>query len=713
MRKFIISLIALAGVLFGCQQVDILEPVEDDVQPMKVVSLTTEFDAGDTKASLDSKTGEFKWQNGDVISVLATDGIFYDFTLASGAGQTEAVFKGKIPQTTCITTVATYPSLVPNGTANNILTNSTLNYTLPSEWTWSEGETNVPMVATFEADARKVAFRQVGAVMRFPVRNLPANSSFVLTMNDQTITGQFPVNVAELGQTAMVAGTGASTVTIKYTSTEDADLAVMNVPVPAGVYTDFNVSILDAVGNVIFTKDYFKNYPIQRSVLANMGQIVVTKTPADDGMGSEPDDTNYDAFGLGKMPISYWYTIPDYAHNYDDAKTRELYADMAATGINVVIHYGEVNCSIEENKRIMNIAEDLGMKYIGHVWGATREERYALIKEHLVSSPTYIGEYFGDEPSAQVFDQLGEDIKHYLTEFPGEEAYLNLFPIYTDPKKLGTASENRNQMQAYEEHINQYLNKVPTKTLSYDYYGLLKSGALGGDFYTNLDLVRSKTLARRMPYWVITQAGLVPTINRMPTEKEQRWTVWATLAGGSKGISYFCYWTPNDFEDYMIRRDGTKTDMYYWIQKLNSDIQTIGNKLMYCHADGLILTAPKYYPLYDNNGAGRTHYGPIKKVSGSTSIACGCFRDARVAENGDNFKGYKALVVSQMPTRNADAYLTIDSSVSKISITHINTTQTVELTNTLNTKVGDIAVQFDGAKLTLSIPEGEAAFLEF
>jgi hypothetical protein len=35
------------------------------------------------------------------------------------------------------------------------------------------------------------------------------------------------------------------------------------------------------------------------------------------------------------------------------------------------------------------------------------------------------------------------------------------------------------------------------------------------------------------------------------------------------------------------------------------------------------------------------------------------------------------------------------------------------LTNTLNTTVGDITVKFDGAKLTLSIPEGEAAFLEF
>ena len=134
---------------------------------------------------------------------------------------------------------------------------------------------------------------------------------------------------------------------------------------------------------------------------------------------------------------------------------------------------------------------------------------------------------------------------------------------------------------------------------------------------------------------------------------------------------------------------------------------------MYCHADGVILTAPKYYPLYDNNGAGRTNYGPIKGVSGSTSIACGCFRDARRSENGANYKGYKALVVSQMPTRDAKASLTIDSSVSQVTITHLNTIQTVQLTNTLNTTVGGLTVKFDGSKLTVEIPEGEAAFLEF
>ena len=709
MKKITLIIAALAGLFLGCQKEEIITPDNENAAPATAVTLTARIGDFDTKAIIDN-AGKFLWESDDVISVLATDNKFYDFKLLSGAGQNKAEFMGLIPGGALPTTVAVYPAIAAHGEANTVFAGDTLTLNLPAERTHVQGKATAPMVASFARGAEEIKFMYVGGVIRFPVASLPANATVVVTMHDKTVTGSFPVDITKLGESEIVAGTTASEVTIKYASDAPLAKAEINLPVPPGVYDNFKLTILDGAGQTTFTKDYVsKSNVVKRASILVMREIGF----ADDGVGTEPDDTDYDAFKLGKMPISFWWTVPEYAHGYDDAKTRELYADMAASGINVVLYNGEVNTSVAENKRIMDIAGELGMKFIGNVWGATIDEKFALIKEHLSSSPTYIGEYFGDEPSAYAFDELSQTVTKYLSEFPDEEAYINLYPMYTSINKLGVPNAP-NQVKAYEEHINQYLNKIPTKTLSYDYYGLLNGGGLGGDFYTNLDLVRSRTLVRRMPYWVITQAGAVPTINRMPTEKDERWTVWATLAGGSKGISYFCYWTPaSGFEDYMIRHDGTKTEAYYWIQKLNADIQTIGNKLMYCHADGLILTAPKYYPLYDNNGAGRTNYGPIKGVSGSTSIACGCFRDARRSENGANYKGYKALVVSQMPTRDAKADLTIDSSVSQVTITHLNTIQTVQLTNTLNTTVGGLTVKFDGSKLTIEIPEGEAAFLEF
>ena len=135
MNKLKLTFFSLAAILFGCQQVELTDPNEVGGQPMKTVTISAEMVAEETKASLDSQTGEFAWQSGDLISVLATDGKFYDFILNEGAGSLNAEFTGNIPDTASITTVATYPRIVANGTENTLLSGNTLNYVLPASWT--------------------------------------------------------------------------------------------------------------------------------------------------------------------------------------------------------------------------------------------------------------------------------------------------------------------------------------------------------------------------------------------------------------------------------------------------------------------------------------------------------------------------------------------------------------------------------------------------
>ncbi len=1242
MRIQKILFVALAVLTFiGCHKEEVETSNGVGAQAMKSVTLQTYMD-GDTRASIDSKTGAFTWQSGDLISVLATDGNFYDFVLESGVGEREAVFTGSIPQTAEVTTVATYPRIVTNGSANTVLVGSTLNYNLPATWTYAKDVSNVPMVAAFVEGAEHMAFKQVGGVMRFPVKNLPKQAKFELLMKDKTITGAFPVNIENLGSACMTAGTSASVLTINYTGEVDGAAAEFNVPVPTGTYDNFTLNIKDAEDNVLFTKEYSsKNNVVERATLLNMSEIVMPERPmtaevwpffvdarvvfekqegvteyafyidgaetpviataeevitgqmgaliggqfahnsthtvavakvvdgtpvvaskseavefttgrvmqltyntgtkficagwddvaigtenstvydettqkwslvpkndaingrdirgyrvqlyaedkqtllydeipfsgqvdyggaisnsswlgksennnlllptalsfgwlepgkkyyfrvqtlaepvvfdtpekgyfspdgagvtltsprggcewsnfvemttdaahvastnevfyegfddmmfnsdimnlasaavpeiltapsskyaniasaalyqawaekpfaerkfseqgfntmlgvfyhgltddttttkntpsylneyagslkgwsvvvgadnkpkrtvnpnfgsvrlgesgtasgkvefrtapimsdklsetvptkcivtvkvsahatteqnvnvvlgvyhhrgdvtidnkntiqfnldengaiksewnenytwtdkynyvhyptwfevktemnllkgdvigfeksnpkvdgvsdfyggcitigevlvevdstaddfVDDGVGTEPDDTNYDVYGLGEFPISFWWTVPTAAHNYDSAKTLELYQDMKNSGINVVNYVGELDFSITENKRIMDVCTELGMKFIGNVLGyPTNADRIAAIKDNLASSPTYVGEHLCDEPNVAEFDGLGEFVNAYNAELPNKEVYINLFPEYANAAtQLGTN---------YEDYINQYLEKVKTKSLSYDYYGLHKNGGILSDFYSNLDLVRSKTLDKRMPFWVITQSGIAGS-SRMPTELDQRWSVWSTIAVGSKGISYFCYWTPSaahgDYDDngFMVTQQGDKNPMYYWVQKINADINTIGKKLLPCHADGAIMTSTTYYPLYTNNGLGRTKYGPIEAVSGNTATLCGCFRDARISENGDNYKGYKALVVSEFPNRDITANLTLKASINKVTITHNNTTQEVELmSNMAPITIGTITVSYIDGVMSLAIPSGEAALVEF
>lgn len=1222
---------------------------------MKQVTISTSMDSPSTRASLDSETGAFSWQSGDLISVLATDGNFYDFILESGVGNYEAEFVGSIPENAYVTTVATYPRIVSNGSANTVLVGSTLNYNLPATWTYAKDVSNVPMVAAFSENATHMAFKQVGGVMRFPVKNMPTEAKFIITMEDKTITGAFPVDINNLGTSAMTAGSSASELVINYSSEIDGAYAEFNVPVPTGTYNNFTLTIKDANDKVLFTKEYTSDInKVERATLLNMKEITLPERPmtiaevwpffvdarvvfskvegvtdyafyvdgsetpviltaeelnngmyggliggqfahntthtvavakvvdgtpvadskseavefttgrimqlttntgtkfisagwddvaigkenstvydettkkwsivvedgttdyrsirgyrvqlyaedkttllydeipsnsqidyggsyassswlgkvggnkqliptaisfgwlepgkkyyirvqtlaepvimnspetgcfepntagyrvsserggcawsefvevttdpahvaseneilyegfddmmyngdimnaspgvtpqiltaattnyqtrasadlykawvakpfaereftthnfsdpihaynlgltddarvdsntprylnayagslegwairgggedkrgiypsfgavrlgqsnnatgyvelrtpalqsdklsndvdtkcivtvkvststtdkpnpaqilgiyhyrgdvtvdnsnkiyinqnadgtiksewtenytwtdannyklrptwfevstemnlrngdiisfdrpnvkyngesnyyrgflvlgeikievapeeentfADDGVGTEPDNTNYDVFGLEEFPITYYFGPPTawytkYNENgqayYDDELTKQTYQDIKNAGFNIATYVGEIDCSIAENARLLNICNDLGLKFISNVGGGGVTPDVSVIpeiKEKLYTSPAYLGDIIRDEPKATEFDVMGNYVKEYLNAMPDKEVYVNLFPMYASPTQLASSS--------YEAHINDYIAKVPTKSISYDFYGLKTQTDIHTLYYKNLDLVREKTLDVRKPFWVITQAGPISTSTIDPNEEQQRWSVWSNIALGSKGISYFTYWTPpasaglNESE-YMVRRDGTKRDIYYWIKQINADIKTIGKKLLPCHADGAICSRISYHYMWSNDGMGRTKYGPIQKVGSGLNnyqVLCGCFRDARTSENGENYKGYKALVMSQMPNRDVQALLTLDSAITKITVTHNNTSQEVTISAGMNVTVGDITLSYVNDQLAVNIPNGEAALIEF
>lgn len=270
-----------ACISFSCQMVEFVDTNEHMGQPVKTVSLVADICSLDTKASLDSQTGAFSWQTGDIISVLATDGKFYDFVLEDGNAERIADFTGVIPETSEVTTVAVYPGMVENGAdAAEFLSGNTLGYVLPNEWDYSEDVSNVPMVASFETGASHMSFKQVGGVMRFPVKNLPQKATFVLTMNDKTVTGQFPIDITALGEAAIKAGSEPSVLTINYASEVDGGSADFNVPVPVGVYNNFKVEIKDASDKVLISKNYCADNKVNRSTLLIMKELVLPARPS-------------------------------------------------------------------------------------------------------------------------------------------------------------------------------------------------------------------------------------------------------------------------------------------------------------------------------------------------------------------------------------------------------------------------------------------------
>lgn len=284
MRKKLFLLLASAGLVFsGCVESDIIEPT------LKMQTITVSAGMGtDTKAGV-SDSGAFTWHANDAISVLGTDGLYYTLSLTSGAGTKNAEFTGRVPEGVSITTVATYPAIVENGISSTIYDSESkvLKYTLPAEYTYTEGYANVPMVATFEAGAESFSFKHIGALVRIPLNGMPANSKVYVSTTNRKVTGEFLLATDKVGTAEGVIATVTSTtdnaVTVNYTSEVSGQTAEINLPLPVGTYESLSVSVKNAADEEVFTKTWdlgsleFKRANILVLEAEQVGTIGVSK----------------------------------------------------------------------------------------------------------------------------------------------------------------------------------------------------------------------------------------------------------------------------------------------------------------------------------------------------------------------------------------------------------------------------------------------------
>ena len=390
---------------------------------------------------------------------------------------------------------------------------------------------------------------------------------------------------------------------------------------------------------------------------------------------SVADNTNYYSYGDGFFPISYWWDVPS------SFASKERYEEVKEAGFTMVLHTGEIDRSFEANKQIASWCKELGMKYIGYGLGEIAAERIQNTKELRELYPdTYVGDYGWDEPVGPAAEYITNQIAEYQEAMPGCQLYVNLYPSYA-------RADTQLQSENYGKYLDGYLSRGSCKSISVDTYPLKKNGAIRRDYFYNLDIVRAKTLEKKIPFWVITQSAA--SNDKNVTEPMIRWTVWVDLAFGSKGIAYFTYWQPVGYDSYkyMIARDGTRNPTYDWIKRMNSDVMTIGKTLMNCHADGVITTSYDF-TLYER----RFKYGPVSSISATSGAIAGCFTDVTTGAK-------KILVVNELPTTQSNTVtLSVDNTISSVKITKNNETSVV--------------LPSDG-NISLSVSQGEAILVEF
>ncbi len=283
---------------------------------------------------------------------------------------------------------------------------------------------------------------------------------------------------------------------------------------------------------------------------------------ATEARAAEPARWVQDRFAIG-----YWVG-PQTAH---DAEQR--YQEIADANFTVVI--GTPAIAPAEQLRL---CERFGLRAVIEAGNASP----------LPDGPACWGYQLVDEPNASQFADLARRAAAIREERPGRFGYVNLFPNYASREQLGT--------DTYEEHVRRFVREVKPAVLSMDHYPLMRPDRDGREAYCeNLELFRRVSLEAGIPHWNFFYS--MPFNDRLdPTEAQIRWQIFTSIAYGSRGVLYFCYWTPGkgnggtgEFPKggALITAEGRKTRHYDEARRINAELRHLGPTLMRLRSTGV------------------------------------------------------------------------------------------------------------------------------
>ena len=272
---------------------------------------------------------------------------------------------------------------------------------------------------------------------------------------------------------------------------------------------------------------------------------------------------------------------------YTDEHMRNL-ADM---GVDFIV-------GIPSDKEVLDLCEKYGVKVllsstVPAWWGDNGQnaggyaEKFPLeeldeIKKTYPSHPAIWGDYPVDEPNAKDFVHINAVIKRYEELFPGQIAFINLYPNYASvlPSADSDAVSQLGNV-TYLEHIEQYAREIEGDYICFDSYPY---GSVFAGYLQNLDDVSSVCRKTGRDMWVIVQTGAWKP-EALLDEFQLRWQVNLCLAYGAKSIMHACYshgwWDP---ATSCVDDDGNRNPTYYYAKNVNADLRALSDTFMkYTH----------------------------------------------------------------------------------------------------------------------------------
>lgn len=281
-------------------------------------------------------------------------------------------------------------------------------------------------------------------------------------------------------------------------------------------------------------------------------------------------------FEQDRFAIGFWVDPPL------DERADARYQEIADAGFTVVL--GSFGANTEET-----VAQQLALCEKYDLKALVRYRGMDL--DAVPDSEALWGFMVRDEPSADDFPDLAEDVQALRESHPGKLAYINLFPNYASPwGQLGAES--------YDEYVRLFIEETDIDVLSMDHYPIFKPGQDTRDNYIlDLETMRKYALKADIPFWnFFNTMPFGPHTD--PTEAQLRWQVYTSVTYGAKGVLYFCYYTPGPGGEFpkggaIISRDDRRTRHYYQAQRLNAQLNHLGPTLMELTSTGVYRIDPE------------------------------------------------------------------------------------------------------------------------
>ncbi len=335
---------------------------------------------------------------------------------------------------------------------------------------------------------------------------------------------------------------------------------------------------------------------------------------------------------------------------------------------------------------------------------ASGEVMAETLRSTVDNHPYFAGLYGRDEPSTLLYPKIDESIKEFAKARTALNAtdltmYYNLFP----PVGGNQLSYNTDSGLTYEQYLQGFLDCDPDY-LMFDSYPFMEgTDRISGSWFNLLGQIASKATENEVPWWGYVQCGgHYPDVNmghRVVNEGEMNWNVNTMLAFGAKGYGYFPGFFPTEWawqypgvfteentnDNSLINKYGTKTQSWYYAEKINKQVVACDEYLMNSAHMGVIFTGdgPQACRYTGKGIATLNSFRNLKKVSGDDSLI-GCF----------DYKGGVALYVmnNSIVEERAEVTLEFDGEYGYKIIQRGITDYLVGKTFTLTLQAGESAL---------------------